>query len=300
MARPHDPGDEARRAGGRSARRRRSSRTARPVAARSAARTRWRTRAPARPTPAGPGCRRRRARRGCLCSIVSVAPMKSKTVARVRRTSSQNPEAENATPMAAVVPEHERRHHGQHGGVDVEERERAVEHVVVAQPEVLDHQLGLAHGVAVRQHATLRRPGRARREQHHRRIGDRVAGERGEFRCAADVERAWSTPRTPRAADPARARRRPRTPAHTGRVLGHRRRWRGTSAASATTTLATGQVERVRERRTAERRVDQRRHRTEPAQGQPGDDELGAVRQEDRHQLAAADRRARPGRGERV
>ena len=41
---------------------------------------------------------------GRLCSIVSVAPMKSKTVAPNRRTSSQNADAEKRSPMAAVVP----------------------------------------------------------------------------------------------------------------------------------------------------------------------------------------------------
>ena len=111
-----------------------------------------------------------------LCSMVSVAPMKSKTVAPNRRTSSQKPEAENRSPMAAVVPSTSRRQHGEHGGVEVEERERAVEDVVVAQLEVLDHQLRLAHGVAVGQHAALRRPGRAGGEQHHGRVGDRVGG----------------------------------------------------------------------------------------------------------------------------
>ena len=40
---------------------------------------------------------------GRLCSMVNVAPMKSKTVAPARRTSSQNPDAENRSPIAAVV-----------------------------------------------------------------------------------------------------------------------------------------------------------------------------------------------------
>ena len=41
---------------------------------------------------------------GALWSIVSVAPMKSKTVAPKWRTSSQKPEGEKRAPSAAVVP----------------------------------------------------------------------------------------------------------------------------------------------------------------------------------------------------
>ena len=204
-------------------------------------------------------------------------------------------------------PEHERRHHRHHAGVEVEERERRVEDVVRAQPEVLDHQLGLAHGVAVGEHAPLRRTGRARGEQDHRGIGDRVG-------------RVWRR-RIPEARH-ARGRRERRVVDHldAGRRQGLRRSVRHADDDRTVEAGALGddraerghqrvvdddqpgrrQVERVGEGRTSQGGVDQGGHRAQPAQGQPGDHEVGAVGQDDGHQLAARDAQPGQARGQRV
>ena len=72
--------------------------------------------------------------------------------------------------------QHERGQHGEDRRVEMEEGERAVEDVVGPQLQVLHHQLRLAHGISMRQHTALRRPGRSRREQHQRRVGHDMRG----------------------------------------------------------------------------------------------------------------------------
>ena len=121
--------------------------------------------------------------------MVSVAPMKSKTVAPKRRTSSQKPDAENRSPMAAVVPSTSAGITVSTAGVEVEERERAVEDVVVrGARSARSSAAAWRTRVAVGEHAALRRPGRARGEQHHRRVGDHVA----RWRLAAAASTAAS------------------------------------------------------------------------------------------------------------
>ena len=114
--------------------------------------------------------------------------------------------------------EHERGHHGEDERVEVEERERAVEDVVRAQLEVLDHQLGLAPRVAVGDHAALRAAGGAGREQQHRQV---VLGLRRRARRAvAGERRPGAGPRT--AAAGRRRPRRRRAPRRAARAGGRR------------------------------------------------------------------------------
>ena len=181
-----------------------------------------------------------------------------------------------------------------------------VEDVVRAQPEVLDHQLGLAHGVAVGQHAPLRRTGRARREQHHRRIGDRVgravaAAPRGPraHEAASDAWSITSTPPAVRSCVRSVRRSDDDRPVEAGAV-GDDRAERGHERVVDDDQPGRRQVERVGERRASQRGVDQGGHRAQPAQGEPGDHEVGAVGQEDGHQLAARDAQPGQARGQRV
>ena len=66
----------------------------------------------------------------------------------------------------------------------MEQRERGVEDVIGPQVEMLDHQLGLAHRVAVREDAALGRAGRSGREQHHGRVDEDMGRWLGHSRSA--------------------------------------------------------------------------------------------------------------------
>ena len=102
----------------------------------------------------------------------------------------------------------------------------------VRSPQVVDHQLRLAHCVAMRQHAALRRPCRSRCEQHHRRVGDGVRRRDGGVRrrCTARHDRA--APRQEAAGTP------PTSPTTT------RRRRCGSWSATAARCVTSAAVER--------------------------------------------------------
>ena len=294
------PGGEVRRAAGRWARRHRSSRRPRPGADRSAPRTPARTRGRARPTPAGPGGRRRRVAGGRLCSIVSVAPMKSKTVAPNRRTSSQKPDAEKRSPMAAVVP-------STSAGITVSTLASRWNSGNGRVEDVVRRAARSARSSA--RPGARRSGGRARSPSTDRScpevnstiagsvtvwVGDRAVRAPTPVEPASDAWSITSTPASCRAvADPSVA---PTTTARSRpAALGDDRAERGRQRVVDDDQPGRRQVERVGERRTSQRGVDQRRHRAQPAQRQPGDHEVGAVGQEDGHQLAARRRPARPG-----
>ena len=190
--------------------------------------------------------------------------------------------------------EHEGRHDREDRGIEVEQRERGVQDVIGAQLEVLDHQLGLAHRVAVREDAALGRAGRSGGEQHHGRIEDgmgrslgipvgrRRGLERDDIRPASWVRAATSSPVT--------------TTVRSADSSGTTSSRADVSDESTTACARRGRLQGVHESRTPKRGVDQRRHGAQPAQAQPRHHEVGAVRKQHRHELPTTDPQAGPGR----
>ena len=174
--------------------------------------------------------------------------------------------------------------HRQHSRVDVKHRERAVQHVVAPQLQVVDHQLGLADRVAVRQHTTLRRSGGARREHNHRRIRERV--QRWNRRRIVCAQRSVIDHRDARqlSTDVGRGTSHDHT-THVRKILEHAGKIRHELGLDDYR-VGTAEVQRVHQRSTAELGVEERRHRAEGAQRQPCDRELGPVWHQDGHKLA--------------
>ena len=209
--------------------------------------------------------------------------MKSNTVAPA---ANLVPESRRREPVAdgSGRRQQHRRDDRQHSRVDVEHRERAVQHVVASQFQVVDHQLGLAYGVAVRQHAAFRRPGRARGEQHHRRIGERM--KRGDHSRIVRAQRGViENLDAGQLSGDINGEANHNDVAHMYEIFEHAGEIRHESCVGDHR-VGTAEVQCVHQRRTAELGVQQRRHRAERAQRQPRDREVGPVRHQHGHQLA--------------